>query len=64
MQMTAFCIDKLTLLLKQLRILQNDLLKLEEWENKWKMLVNINKCMILRVTVKRRPLHDYKLPVA
>jgi len=32
--------------------LQNDLLTLEEWERKWKMKLNIDKCMVLTVTLK------------
>jgi len=30
--------------------LQNDLSMLEEWEKQWKMLLNIDKCMVLTVT--------------
>ena len=36
--------------------LQNDLTKLEEWKKRWKTLLNIDKCMVIRVTLKRRPL--------
>jgi len=36
--------------------LQNDLSMLEEWEKWWKMLLNIDKCMVLTVTLKKKPL--------
>jgi len=32
--------------------LQNDSLTLEEWERKWKMKLNIDKCMMSTVTLK------------
>ena len=42
--------------------LQKDLDKLENWENRWLMEFNIDKCQILRVTHKRDPLyHEYTL---
>ena len=40
--------------------LQKDLHELENWENKWLMDFNINKCQVLRVSRKRDPLnHEY-----
>ena len=48
-------------------ILQNDLKELENWEKVWKMKFNIEKCMILTVTLKKHPLfseyylHNHKL---
>jgi len=33
--------------------LKNDLSMLEEWEKQWKMLLNIDKCIVLSVTLKR-----------
>ena len=48
-------------------ILQNDLKELENWEKIWKMKFNIEKCMVLTVTLKKHPipseyyLYDYKL---
>jgi len=47
--------------------LQNDLLTLEEWGRKWKMKLNIDKCMVLTVTLKNNTikahhaLHKYRL---
>ena len=38
------------------RILQNDLQTLAEWERKWKMSLNISKCMFLTVTLKSNPI--------
>ena len=42
--------------------LQKDLDELENWENRWLMEFNIDKCQILRVTHKHDPLyHEYTL---
>ena len=42
--------------------LQKDLHELENWENKWLMEFNINKCQVLCVSLKREPLsHKYTL---
>jgi len=38
-----------------LNYLTNDLLTLEKWEKKWKMKLNIDKCMVLTVTLKNNP---------
>ena len=53
------------------KILQEDLRKLEIWEETWGMKFNIEKCMILAITLKHNPyiaaytLHCIKLnPVA
>ena len=37
-------------------ILQSDLKKLEQWEEKWLMEFNTDKCHILRVTRKQNPI--------
>ena len=37
-------------------ILQNDLKELQNWEKAWKMKFNIEKCVILIVTLKKLPL--------
>jgi len=37
-------------------VLQNDLSMLEEWEKEWKMLLNIDKCIVLTVTLKKKLL--------
>ena len=51
--------------------LQNDLKELKNWEKTWKMKLNIEKCMVLTITLKQQPLsseyylHNHKLtPVA
>ena len=42
--------------------LQKDLYELENWENRWLMEFNTDKCQVLRVTRKRDPLyHKYTL---
>ena len=42
--------------------LQKDLHELENWENKWLMEFNINKCQVLCVSLKQEPLsHKYTL---
>ena len=43
-------------------ILQNDLKKLEHWEEKWLMQFNTDKCHVLRVTRKQNPIiQEYTL---
>ena len=48
-------------------ILQEDLRKLQEWERKWQMQFNADKCEVLRITKKKNPaicnysLHDQHL---
>jgi len=39
--------------------LQNDLLTLEKWERKWKVKLNIDKCMVLTVTLKNNPIKTH-----
>ena len=39
--------------------LQNDLEVLEEWEKIWKMKLNIDKCMVLSVTLKSNPITSH-----
>ena len=40
--------------------LQEDLDKLQEWEQKWQMAFNADKCEVIRITNKKRPLcSDY-----
>jgi len=42
--------------------LQDDLKKLESWENKWSMSFNPDKCEVIRITKKKNPLiHNYQL---
>ena len=42
--------------------LQKDLCELENWENRWLMEFNTDKCQVLRVTRERDPLyHEYTL---
>ena len=42
--------------------LQNDLRELENWESRWLMEFNTDKCQVLRVSRKRDPLiHEYIL---
>ena len=42
------------------RALQQDLDNLQQWEQKWQMSFNADKCEVLRITNKRRPiLSDY-----
>ena len=38
------------------RTLQNGLYTIEEWERIWKMKLNIDKCMVLTVTLKSNPI--------
>ena len=37
-------------------VMQNDLNKLQEWENKWLMKFNPEKCFTFRVTNKNKPI--------
>ena len=39
------------------RALQDYLQLLELWEEKWKMSFNVDKCMVVSVTLKRTPVH-------
>ena len=32
-------------------VLQDDLLRIEEWANKWMMLFNTDKCEVLQITL-------------
>ena len=53
--------------IKDTQSLQNDLYKLEKWENEWQMKFNVDKCHLLIVTTKQDPhkssytLHGQKL---
>ena len=42
--------------MSECQTLQNDLLKLEEWEKSWDMEFNPNKCQVLHITRSRKPL--------
>ena len=33
------------------RVLQDDLLRIEEWTNKWKIISNTDRCEVLQVTL-------------
>ena len=52
---------------KQSRILQNDLLQLQNWEKEWDMEFNPSKCQVIHITKLRNPiqteyfLHNRKL---
>ena len=37
------------------QVLQNDLIKLENWEREWLMSFNLDKCEVIRVTNKTKP---------
>jgi len=39
-----------------LSALQEDLKLLELWKKKWKMSFNVDKCMVVSVTLKRTPI--------
>ena len=42
--------------------LQEDLNKLQEWEQRWQMGFNADKCEVIRITTKKRPLcSDYTI---
>jgi len=43
------------------RILQDDLLRIEEWANKWKMIFNTDKCEVLQVTLSNLKPTSYFL---
>ena len=43
-------------------ILQNDLDTISSWAEKWLMELNINKCSVLSITIKRNSIfHDYNI---
>ena len=43
-------------------ILQNDLDTISSWAEKWLMELNINKCSVLSITLKRNSIfHDYDI---
>ena len=39
------------------QILQNDLNSMEEWENRWQMAFHPEKCVVIRVFNKRKPIN-------
>ena len=39
------------------QILQNDLNSLEEWENRWQMVFHPEKCVVIRVSNRRKPIN-------
>jgi len=44
-------------MLADARALQDDLQLLELCKRKWKMPFNVDKCMVISVTLKRTPVH-------
>ena len=52
---------------EDVKILQNDLDVLQEWEKRWQMSFNPDKCEVLRITLKHKSIisdykiHDHKL---
>ena len=40
-----------------LKTLQDDLLKLEQWESDWSMEFNPDKCEVIHVTKQKKPTH-------
>lgn len=47
---------------KDSQVLQNDLLKLQEWEKLWQMEFHPGKCQVLRFTRRRKPIsYNYYL---
>ena len=38
------------------KALQHDIKLLELWEKKWKMFFNVDKCMVVSVTLKQIPI--------
>ena len=57
MLMTVYYIGGLILWQTPCRALQDDLQLLELREEKWKMSFNVDKCMVVSVTLKRTPVH-------
>ena len=52
--MTVSCSDAIAL--------QQDINKLEQWENTWQMKFNADKCFTIRITNSRNPIRvDYKI---
>ena len=46
----------------QRRIIQNDLDTISSWAEKWLMELNINKCSVLSITLKRNSIfHDHDI---
>jgi hypothetical protein len=39
------------------QILQNDLNSMEEWENRWQVAFHPEKCVVMRVSNKRKPIN-------
>ena len=61
---TAQCLGSHTIYTSEsdAQTLQDDLLKLEQWESDWSMEFNPDKCEVIRVTKKQKPIiFPYKL---
>ena len=54
LRMTAFSIYRKINSLEDTIIIQDDLVKLHQWEDKWLMCFNPDKCEVLRVAAENK----------